>query len=122
MTWSYTQGSGQLSHDGEIIGKGYAGVAAGWNNPAAQDQPFVGPLPQGTYTIGEPMADGGHMGPYVLPLTPWTNNNMFGRAGFFVHGDNQSMNNTASNGCIVLARALRVMIAQSGDNTLVVTA
>jgi non-ribosomal peptide synthetase component E (peptide arylation enzyme) len=62
------------------------------------------------------------MGPYVLPLAPWPNNNMFGRNGFYIHGDTAARNQTASNGCIVLDRQYRLMIAQSGDNVLTVTA
>jgi len=122
MTWSYSQQSGQLSHDGELIATGYSGIGAGLNNPAAQDQPFVGPLPRGSYGIGAVVADGGHLGPFVMPLTPWAVNNMFGRAGFFIHGDNAQLNNTASNGCIILARQWRTMIASSGDTLLTVTA
>ena len=122
MTWNYQQSTGQLSHGGELIATGYAGIGAGLNNPAAQNQPFVGPLPAGTYTIGAVMADGGHMGPFVLPLTPWSVNQMFGRAGFFIHGDTPARDNSASNGCIVLDRQWRQMIAQSGDTVLAVAA
>lgn len=122
MTWNYQQSTGQMSHDGELIATGYAGIGAGLNNPAAQNQPFVGPLPAGTYTIGTVMADGGHMGPYVLPLAPWSANQMFGRAGFFIHGDTPARDNTASNGCIVLDRQWRQMITQSGDTVLTVAA
>jgi hypothetical protein len=121
MSWSYAQGTGRLSHDGELIATGYSGNGTGLNNPGQESVPFVGPLPRGSYTIGPPIADGGHLGPYVMALTPGPANNMFGRAGFFVHGDNQAMNSTASNGCIVLARQWRTLIATSGDTLLVVT-
>ncbi len=122
MTWNYRQSTGALSHDGEYIATGYAGIKPGLNDPVAQDQPFVGPLPAGTYTIGAVMANGGHMGPYVLPLTPWSGNKMFGRDGFFIHGDTPTRNNTASNGCIVLDRQWREMISQSEDTVLTVVA
>jgi hypothetical protein len=122
MSWTYAQSSGNLSHNGEFIAKGYAGIGAGVNNPAAQNQPFQGPLPQGTYTIDPVVQDGGHMGPYVLPLEPWPVNNMFGRAGFYIHGDTPARNQTASNGCIVLDRQWRALIATSGDSTLLVVA
>lgn len=122
MTWTYTQSSGALSHDGELIATGYAGIGPGLNNPADQDKPFQGPLPTGSYGIGPVIADGGHLGPYVMALSPWAVNNMFGRSGFYIHGDNQDQNNTASNGCIVLARQWRTMIANSNDTLLVVTA
>jgi hypothetical protein len=122
MTWSYRQSTGQLSHDGEMIATGYAGIGPDLNNRNSQGIAFKGPLPQGTYNIGPPVADGGHMGPYVLPLTPWPVNNMFGRSGFFIHGDTAARNNSASNGCIVLDRQWRTMIAQSNDTLLTVTA
>jgi hypothetical protein len=120
MGWTYQQATGRLSHDREFIATGYAGIGQGLNNPASQNISFVGPLPAGTYTIGGPMLDGGHMGPFVLPLTGWVGNQMFGRDGFFIHGDNTARNNTASNGCIVLDRIWRQMIATSGDTVLIV--
>jgi hypothetical protein len=120
MSWSYSQSTGNLSHEGEFIAKGYAGIGDCCNKPDKQEVSFEGPLPRGTYTIGPVVPDGGHMGPYVLPLTPWPVNNMFGRSGFFIHGDTPSRDHSASNGCIVLDRSWRTMIAQSGDATLVV--
>ena len=122
MSWSYAQSTGQLAHDGEGIATGYSGKGAGLNNPGQANVPFTGPLPVGSYTIEGPIADGGHLGPFVLPLSPWPVNNMFGRSGFFIHGDNQAMNHTASNGCIILARQWRQLIATTGDTLLVVTA
>jgi hypothetical protein len=122
MTWTYQQSTGQLSHNGEFIATGYAGIGPDCNNPASQNVPFKGPLPQGTYTIDPVLDDGGHMGPFVLPLTPWPNNNMFGRSGFYIHGDTAARNQTASNGCIVLDRQYRLMISQSSDTVLTVTA
>jgi len=121
MTWTYMQATGQLSHDGEAIDTGYAGVGAGLNAPGQEGVPFIGPLPRGGYTIGQPVLNGGHMGPFVLPLTPSPANNMFGRSGFFIHGDKiAGPPHTASNGCIILSRQTRTLIAQSGDNLLVV--
>ena len=122
MTWSYSQATGQLTHDGEYIAAGYAGLGPDLNKPDSQNIPFKGPLPRGTYNIGPPMADGGHMGPYVLPLSPWSGNNMFDRSGFYVHGDTPARDQFASNGCIVLDRQWRTMIVQSNDPVLTVTA
>jgi len=120
MAWTFQQGTGDISHDGEFIATGYSGNGDGLNNPQAQGQGFVGPIPRGTYTIGAAMQDGGHMGPFVLPLTAWPVNRMFGRDGFFVHGDNATRDQSASQGCIVLHRQWRQMIAQSGDTILMV--
>ncbi len=121
MAWSYDQASGRLTRDGEVIGTGYAGKGASKNVPEDQDKPFLGPLPRGTYRIGPVRADGGHMGPFVLPLTPDPDNVMFGRDAFFIHGDSVANPGTASDGCIILGPRFRHMIADSGDTTLIVT-
>ena len=120
MTWNYKQSTGGVSHDGEFITTGYAGIVPGLNDPTAQAQPFVGPLPQGTYTIGAVVQNGGHMGPYVIPLEPWSANQMFGRAGFFIHGDNPAMDHSASDGCIILDHTSRMTIVASRDGGLFV--
>jgi hypothetical protein len=121
MTWTYEQSTGRLSHDGEPIETGYAGNGSGLNNPAEQATENVGPLPQGTYDIGPARADGGHMGPFVLPLTPRPENTMFGRSAFFMHGDKiAGPPHTASDGCIIMSRGTRNAVASSGDTTLVV--
>jgi hypothetical protein len=120
MAWTYRQSDGGLLHAGEFIATGYAGIGPDLNNPASEGIAFKGPIPRGTYTIGPVQPDGGHMGPFVLPLTPWPVNNMFGRSGFFIHGDNSQVNHSASNGCIILGRQWRLMISSSGDTNLAV--
>jgi lipoprotein-anchoring transpeptidase ErfK/SrfK len=42
--------------------------------------------------------------------------------GFMVHGDNEHLNHTASDGCIILSHALREAIQQRGDKGLEVVA
>jgi hypothetical protein len=69
----------------------------------------------GTYTIGAPTRE---KGPLTLPLTPAPGNNMHGRDGFLIHGDNPSHPGASSEGCIILPRAARSKIANSGDHTL----
>ncbi len=122
MTWTYVQTTGALSHDGEPIGTGYSGNTTGLNNPAAQGQVGIGPIPCGTYTIGPPHQPVDHLGPFALPLIPASTNEMLGRSGFFIHGDNTAMDHTASNGCIILVRPLRREIVYSDDKTLGVVA
>jgi hypothetical protein len=122
MTWSYTQGTGALSHSGAHVATGYSGNTTGLNNPDEQDRIGVGPVPRGDYTIGLPHRPIGHLGPLALPLFPAPSNEMPGRCGFFIHGDNRKMNHTASNGCIILARTARQAIIDSHDNKLVVVA
>lgn len=77
---------------------GYAGTEDGRNNPDADQQEGVGPLPRGTYTVG-PSFMHAHAGPGTRRLTPDPSNDMHGRAGFLIHGDNAR--HDASNGCII---------------------
>ncbi len=122
MTWKYTQKTGALSHDGEHTSTGYSGNTTGLDNPAMQYKVGVGPIPCGNYTIGSPHRPVDHLGQDALPLYPAPTNDMAGRSGFFIHGDNQRMNHTASNGCIILAHPFRQAIVDSGDTVLVVVA
>jgi Protein of unknown function (DUF2778) len=120
MTWTYSQSTGEVAENGATTGTGYSGIGAGLNNPLLQDTPDVGPIPQGNYTISASFNDP-DKGPDVMNLAPDPTNQMFGRSGFMIHGDNSAMNHTASWGCIILDRELREGIATSGDNVLTVT-
>jgi hypothetical protein len=122
MTWNYAQKTGALTHHGVHIANGYSGNTTGLNNHAKQEKIGIGPLPRGEYTIGRAHRPIDHLGPIALPLYPKPTNDMHGRSGFFIHGDNPSMNHTASNGCIILAREFRNAIVASGDTALTVVA
>lgn len=120
--WTYSQSSGVLTDpNGRPFAQGYSGNKAGLDNPQMQDTHNVGPLPQGEYTIGtlQPLHD--RLGEDVLPLEPNPSNQMFGRSGFFLHGDNEFLNHTASDGCVILPRWVRLRIAESDDKGLRVT-
>lgn len=119
--WTYNQKTGELLRDGNYVDTGYAGIGDGWNNPDMDHVEMVGPLPRGRYTIGSLIKNGRHMGSNVMFLTPSPENEMHGRSAFYIHGDNPDGNHTASNGCIILGRNTRFLIAQSGDNELEVT-
>ena len=125
VMWTYAQSTGRLSHDEQSFGEcGYSGFEDGKNNPAKQDEPDLGPIPQGRYTIGPvefENTDGPH-GPFVLPLIPDAGNEMFGRSGFLIHGDSLADPGNASRGCIILPRETREEMAQSGDFVLEVVA
>lgn len=122
MSWIYSQSSGQLTDPGgAIVGVGYSGNGADLDNPAGQGDIGHGPIPQGEWTIGE-FGTYVQLGQVVAPLVACAGNNMDGReGGFFIHGDNAEMNHTASDGCIILARPLRQLIADSVDRSLIVT-
>lgn len=118
----YRQATGEIyAGDGTLLGKGYAGADHGKNRPDFQHSPNVGPIPQGRYHVGAPQDTETH-GPFVLSLTPWDENQMYGRSGFLIHGDSKTAPGTASQGCIVLDRAIREKIAANGDMTLMVVA
>lgn len=124
MSFLYAQSTGVLLHNSGPFGTGYSGHGDGLNNPALQNIHAVGPLPQGLYTICQPTAHP-KLGPVAMELMPYNGNTMFLRGDFFIHGDNQQMNHTASDGCIIMPLSVRVAIAQAvmqGDNTLEVTA
>lgn len=117
---TYIQSTGELLADnGGLWGIGYAGREDGRNNPAAQHKRGIGPLPTGMYTMGKEYDDP-KKGPCVIPLTPNPNNNMLGRSGFLIHGDNST--HTASRGCIIMGPVVRRRIAKLEDRVLQVIA
>lgn len=116
--WSYHQSSGALyDAAGLHIATGYSGAPAGKNDPTKQDIPKVGPIPRGLYTIGVPFASATH-GPFAIHLTPGPGNEMHGRDGFLCHGDSKEHPGAASEGCIILQRAIREQVWSSGDHRL----
>jgi type VI secretion system (T6SS) effector TldE1-like protein len=118
--WIYRQVSGQIAPvGGSVLETGYSGAGEGKNNPAKQDVQKVGPIPIGAYSIGAPTDTVTH-GPYVLTLSPFPANAMFGRSGFLIHGDSVVEPGTASEGCVILSRSSRTAIWNSGDHLLVV--
>lgn len=117
MSWIYEQATGHLIYNGEVVGMGYSGHAEGKNCPAMQDRRGVGPIPRGLYTISTPFDDDDH-GKYVMRLWPNPKNQMFGRAGFLMHGDSIEHPGAASEGCIVMPRSVREQVWESGDKTL----
>jgi hypothetical protein len=119
--WLYSQSSGALSHDGKHIGTGYSGRDEHKNRPESQTLQGLGPIPRGSYEIQPPRDTDSH-GPYVMPLRSDIGNVMFGRSGFLIHGDSKAAPGTASHGCIILPRAIRETVWQSGDRQLSVVA
>jgi hypothetical protein len=119
--WTYSQQTGRLERDGVFVAHGYSGSGRGKNEPSLQNVADVGPIPQGRYTIGDPYDTDSH-GPHVMRLTPDPADEIWGRAGFLIHGDSLAHPGSASHGCIVLPRAIRNEISDSKDKELTVTA
>jgi len=123
VSWRYEQATGKMTDpSGELVGIGYSGgdcgtAPEGKNNPAMQNVPMVGPIPQGIYTIG-PAYTHSRLGPVTMNLYPSQQNQMFDRDAFRIHGDNPNHIGESSDGCIVLARDVREMISESRDLTL----
>lgn len=118
--WTYVQKTGYLYKDTVFKGAGYSGRSTGYNNPNTESLVGIGPTPCGAWEIGPWLEEHPHLGILVAHLTPSDPSNVFGRSGFFIHGDNPLVNHTASDGCIILNHELRSLIRDSGDTQLTV--
>lgn len=122
MSWQYEITTGKLyDPTGAVVGTGYAGGECGQqpqavNNPSFVGVKDVGPLPPGWYTRGIAI-DSVQLGPLAIPLIPDETNEMYGRSGFFMHGDTTPPGN-ASDGCIVQEQPVREFFASSADSRL----
>jgi len=118
FAWTYSQKTGELQHDGEHVADGYSGAGPGKNNPEMQSVANTGPIPRGDWTISGPPANTKDHGPYVLRVEPAANTETFGRSGFLMHGDSKESPGCASEGCVILPRAVREEVWNSGDRDL----
>jgi hypothetical protein len=116
--WTYRQSTGEIIHNGELIGIGYSGNGQWKNDPASQDIVDHGPLPRGLYTMTDLVKDHPKLGPYVIVLTPDPSNDMFGRSEFRWHGDSLLSPGNGSDGCIVSSRLIRVEAWSQNDHQL----
>jgi hypothetical protein len=124
--WTWKQSTGELSRGGVVVSRGYSGAARGRNNPSLQGVQGVGPIPVGAWRIVG-RYDSQNVGPYVLTLHADDGklddvHAGTGRSAFRIHGDSIRAPGTASRGCIILPRAVRERIWQSGDRLLEVVA
>lgn len=115
--WTYHQASGILENNGITVGKGYSGHGDHVNCPESQDLLCLGPIPRGKYMISDSF-DHPDKGPLCMRLKPDPANNMHGRSGFLIHGDSIRHPGTASEGCIILSRNIRLLISMSRDHDL----
>jgi Protein of unknown function (DUF2778) len=122
MPWIFEQSSGAMFDPaGVIVGNGYSGAGEGKNNSDMESIHNIGPIPQGKYTMGEPVTSHVH-GPYAIPLHPDNENKMFGRDAFLCHGDSMVAPGTASEGCIIQPHDVRIKMWESSDHHLEVVA
>lgn len=118
----YSQSTGVLGREDSSLNMsytvstgGYSGAPGHVNNPASQSLANLGPIPQGTYNIGQQF-NSRRTGPGVLPLSPINGTNTFGRNAFQIHGDNSRGDQSASRGCVIQGRNVRNQISNSNDN------
>ena len=125
--FTYEQKTGRLLHNGTCIATGYSGFGQGKNNPLLQNVADVGPICCGRFRMEVIKdADGNacdyeHKKAPVIRLIAQPGTQMFGRAGFLIHGDSISAPGTASHGCVIEDHNARVSIAESisaGDDIL----
>lgn len=116
--WTFEQSTGMIfDATGKLIEIGYSGHGEGFNNPDMQDVPMIGPIPCGLYSMG-PLHNQVHVGKDVMQLFPHDANKMFGRSGFFWHGDEIAHpgEHLASDGCPVHSKSTRIDAYRSGDH------
>ena len=123
--WAYKISTGQLLNpEGKVIVTGWSGWGDCKNNPEKVSVKGKGPIPPGVYDIGESYK---HpiLGRVVMNLEPHSDNEMYGRSLFRIHGaanddPNTVVNETemSSHGCIIMPRQTRVQIAFSNDRLL----
>jgi hypothetical protein len=119
---TYSQSTGELkAADGTLLGRGFSGIGAGLNQPTMQGVYNVGPLPVGFYRI-DPPANNTLLGPFVIPLDPNPSNKMYGRKGFYMHGECVQHPLQSSHGCIVMGLTTREAAWLSGDRVIEVVA
>lgn len=119
MAWTYQQSTGNFFQEQTFIVTGYSGQGEGRDNPSAESIPNMGPIPEGYYSIGSGFAHP-QCGPMSMHLTPLEGTNTYGRDSFLIHGDNASLDHTASHGCIILPRQVRDLVSASSDRELIV--
>lgn len=99
------------------IGYGYSGRAEGKNNPRWEKVAGKGPIPKGTWVIGQAY-DSRRVGAIAIPLRPGAATVTFGRSAFLIHGDSKLHPGQASSGCIILPWLARSRIARHVRATL----
>lgn len=93
-----------------VLARGYSGAPGFTNEPFFVDRKGKGPIPPGLWHLEAP-ADHPRLGPLCFFLQAEKGVELYGRSGFYIHGDNARGDGTASNGCIVLDRRTREVIA-----------
>ncbi len=113
----YEQETGRFYH-AKLLSIGYAGHGEGLNNGDLQHKRDVGPIPAGSWKIGDRPISSPTISTVTLEPAPETKT--FGRSGFLIHGDRAGGSKDASRGCIVLPRHVRLQVLGALDKRLLV--
>ena len=92
-----------------LLALGYSGTPSARNDPERIDEKAVGPIPVGLWHIESPR-NHPRLGEVVFPLQIEKGFQVYGRAGFYIHGDNSSGRADASTGCIIVGRTTRLLV------------
>ena len=116
-SWTYKQSTGELFRDGKLIETGYSGVLTNKNNPDREQVRDMGPIPRGTWKIG---STGTSRGPLTITLNHISGNS-YSRdmRTFRMHGDKRhGVKGFASEGCIIMGPATRLLVSKDHGATL----
>lgn len=118
----YEQSTGSLFEvvrgDLVLLAVGYSGKGKHRDQPTSQHLVGEGPVPRGLWHMGAAV-DHARLGPIAIPLAPLASEEPH-RSGFFIHGDNDRGDKSASRGCPIFGRNVRTALARAGDATLTV--
>lgn len=117
MTWTYKQSTGELSHNGKHIEIGYSGVLTNKNNPDREQVKGMGPIPRGSWKIAGVSSS---KGPLTIILMH-VSGNTYQRDpnSFRIHDDKRhGVQGFASEGCIIMHHATRLLLKNSMGETL----
>ena len=110
----YVQSTGAFGvQNGDFVfplGDGYAGKGPSRNVPNDDHLRGLGPLPRGKYTVD--LAPHQRFAEPAFRLEQIEGPD-YERSGFWVHGDNKT--STASSGCIILGKPVRMMLKAFHD-------
>lgn len=110
MRWTWKQAAGELWRGDKLIAQGYSGAPGHVNKTESEALKNKGPLPRGLWRMATVFPKHPRLGPVAISLVP-VKVEMFGRSDFMIHADNRRMNQTASQGCIILDLATRTAMS-----------
>lgn len=119
MIFAYQQKTGRLLAGALHVADGYSGQPPHVNDPAAESLQETGPIPRGAYLLDQ-VDDTTKLGPLAIRLVPFVTTVLYGRDGFWIHGDSAAKPGYASHGCIILPHDSRAWLSLFIGSTLVV--